>query len=169
MKLMFATVLWMVGLFLIEDYPAPKQTENRLFYLQRSTNTNTVIYDAQLNGGHYNTNTPIDAYWLMYARNGEREELNFFEQQRAYGIKYEKVEQGTIQFYLKAYPKRKIKAVINNGQPQAFMVINQQLARLNKVFIQTRDNQGMFPAVKHIDLFGTNIKTNTPVFERIAL
>lgn len=56
-----------------------------LVTLQRSVNANVVRYDARLGpDGLLDPEAPVDAYWILGARDGSREELGFLER-RVYG------------------------------------------------------------------------------------
>src|SRR5579871_1079208 len=61
-----------------------------LFVIERSTNANVVHYDARLTpAGELDASRPIDAYWVMQAADGRREELTSLERSKAYGFTLE--------------------------------------------------------------------------------
>ena len=54
------------------DYPVPPTSDKHLFYLQRSTNANTVVYDANFSGsGRLDHFRPVTVYWLRYHTTGD--------------------------------------------------------------------------------------------------
>lgn len=56
-----------------------------LLTLRRSVNGNVVTYEARLGpDGLLDPADPVDACWILGARDGSREELGFFER-RVYG------------------------------------------------------------------------------------
>src|SRR5258705_13664792 len=57
-----------------------------LFTIARSKNANVVRYQARTRGGGLDRSHPIDAYWLMLAEDGRREELSWAERKLAYGF-----------------------------------------------------------------------------------
>src|SRR5947209_17742460 len=58
-----------------------------LFVLERSINANIVHYDAKIDqNGRLDSREPVVAYWIMGARDGRRQELNFLEKSKAYGL-----------------------------------------------------------------------------------
>ncbi len=63
MLLSFAKVHAQEGL----HFPKPAGNANQLFYLQRSENTNTVIYELNKKDGVLDTVAPVHIYWICYA------------------------------------------------------------------------------------------------------
>ena len=69
------------------SYPVPQKTDKLLFYLQRSHNKNTIVYELNtLPNGEINIKNPINVYWIRYEEGGRRAELSFI-QRRAFGVK----------------------------------------------------------------------------------
>jgi hypothetical protein len=61
-------------------YPTPPASINRLFYVQRTPNSNTIVYDLNIaNDGKPDVQDPVKVYWIKYAENGQKEELNFIQ------------------------------------------------------------------------------------------
>jgi hypothetical protein len=52
------------------DYPEPAKTPTRLFYIQHSDNPNTYVYDANIKAGIIDSSQPINAYRIVYTKNG---------------------------------------------------------------------------------------------------
>src|SRR5689334_25158042 len=62
-------------------------TTQPLFYIERSKNANIVKYDARLDStGQLRAKSPVDVYWLMFATDSSREDLNWVESKFAYGF-----------------------------------------------------------------------------------
>lgn len=149
-------------------YTTPPQTPNRLFFIQRNLNQNTIVYDAAFDeDGNFNSH-PIDVYWLRYQTSGERKELTWLQRTFAYGYKAKKDKKdGTFWVTLTAYGGRKIHLHKDHkGKPIATMTIAGKYARLNYIYAFA-DNSGTWPKVIHVDLSGADILTGKPVFERI--
>lgn len=68
------------------DWPIPNDA-NMVFYIQRSSNRNTVVYTAQFDVDGTLQPVPIKAYWRRYAEQGQTRTLKFVERVFAYGIK----------------------------------------------------------------------------------
>src|SRR5471030_1688469 len=69
-----------------DKFPTPPESINRLFFVQRSSNINTIIYELNDKGGKLDPENPIHVYWLRYAEKGQAEELNYIQRKFAYGL-----------------------------------------------------------------------------------
>ena len=151
-----------------EDYKTPPKTKNRLFFIQRNLNQNTIVYDAKLNADGSFQSEPIDAYWLRYGSNGERKELTWLQRTFAYGYSAKKDKKdGSFWVTLTAWNGRKIHLHKDkNGNPIATVTIDGKYAQLDYIWVFA-DNSGTWPKVFHVDLHGHDLLTGKPVFERI--
>src|SRR4051812_47977997 len=71
--------------------PAPAAAKTvPLFTIQRTENTNELVYEARLAPGGLDTKDPIKVYWVMKAEDGHLEDLTEAEKQMAYGVRVEK-------------------------------------------------------------------------------
>src|SRR5579862_2072882 len=76
------------------DFKVPDEP-NQLFYIERSVNSNTVVYAARLNAqGGFDAKAPVDAYWRWFNVDGHKKPLNFIERMMAYGVRVDPVEEG---------------------------------------------------------------------------
>ena len=93
-----------------DDFPVPPSSASRLFYIQRSNNTNTVIYDANmLADKKLDPHKPVSVYWIRYAEKGQQEGLSFFQWKMAYGYKHRPLNGADgFEFSLNAFDKRPI-------------------------------------------------------------
>src|SRR6478609_1406967 len=56
-------------------FPHP-QGENLLFFLQRTKDANTVVYEANYkNDGTLDNNIPVKSSWIRYTEQGRRKDL----------------------------------------------------------------------------------------------
>lgn len=151
-----------------KNNPATKKLNQRLFVIERNMNKNTVCYDANiLQNGKLNAEDPIDAYWVDYATNGQRSELNYIQRRMAYGFSYEKNTNGSIYVTLKAFEKRKILLTQDaKGNSSALLKINGLDARLTKIFVTAKPK--MYTTVEFIELYGIDIKTGKALYEKIT-
>ncbi len=151
-------------------FPTPPASTHRLFYIQRSKDANTIMYDANLTtGGRLDARKPVEVYWIRYADKGQREDLTAFQWQMAYGYKHKQSGNATevYEICLNAFKKRPIRIVQTQGRAIAMTVINGQSANLQKVFVQVEPQSGLIPRVQYIDMFGIDPQTGRPVSERI--
>ena len=69
------------------NYPKPPVTAERLFYVQRSQNTNTIVYDVNIDkNGKPNADEPVKVYWIRYADKGQQADLSYIQRKFAYGV-----------------------------------------------------------------------------------
>ncbi|GAB3248495.1 hypothetical protein GCM10027347_04820 [Larkinella harenae] len=155
-----------------KEFPVPPSSPNRLFYIQRSNNANTVIYEANLAGGHrLNPDEPVNVYWIRYADRGQREQLSLFQWKMAYGYKHQLVDRKNdgFEIHLNAFKKRPIWVDLQQGKPVALTTISGRRACLQKVFVQLEPESGLVPKVQYIELFGVDPVAGVPVYERIRV
>ena len=154
-----------------EGWPVPPASPNRLFYIQRSSNANTIMYDAQLRkNGQFDPQEPVSVYWLRLAEQGQRQELSWIQRTLAYGIANpEKKGTNGLLTNVVSYRKRKLNLLVDQGgKPMAQMQINGRVAQLHHVFVQIRDGAGPMGISKiaHVDIFGQDMQTGKPIHER---
>lgn len=69
------------------DWPVPDEP-HQLFFIQRSTNPNTVVYTGRFDeNGNLNPRKPARVYWRRYNTTGERMALRPFERRFAFGMR----------------------------------------------------------------------------------
>ncbi|HWY13093.1 MAG TPA: DUF4833 domain-containing protein, partial [Bacteroidia bacterium] len=112
-------------------FPKP-EVKNMLFYVQRTMNINTIIYELNLDAKEeLDIKEPIKMYWINYAKNGETEPLNYVQRNYAYGldIKIIDAEKKEICFNFVSYKKQLIyllKSAVDNKY-HAFITLNGKL------------------------------------------
>jgi hypothetical protein len=154
------------------EFPVPPSAPNRLFYIQRSNNTNTVIYEANLTAGRQlDANDPVNVYWIRYAERGQRESLSMIQWKLAYGYKHKASTHtdNSFEIYLNAFKKRTIWVDVQQGKPMALTIINGRKACLQKVFVQIEPGSGLIPKVLYVELFGIDPVAGIPVYERMKV
>jgi hypothetical protein len=135
-----------------------------LFKIERNKNANVVMYDVVFNDdGTINAKKPIDAYWLLFAKDGKREELGMFDK-KAYGYSVKADADGSYLLTLTPKPvkNRPIKIVLINGEPKGIIKINGNDAYLTKVYVFAKSLTDV-----ELTLIGADIKTGAAVEEKI--
>ena len=153
------------------DYPLPPPSDKRLFFLQRSSNANTVVYDARLGvDGGLDPERPVEVYWLRYNTSGERRALSFLERHFAYGVtsRPDPTWKGVYLARVAALEGRRFRVALDQtGRPRAELDIAERPARLQLVYVAL-DGKGAFAEVRHVDLHGEDLGSGAPVHERIV-
>lgn len=127
-----------------------------LFTLARNTNANILKYavrtgkDGRLDGGH-----PIEAYWLMLAENGRREELTWTERRFAYGFSTSNSTDHGCSLRLTACPERELRVRAVDGGYRAEVTIAKQATVLKRIFVFAEPHT-LFPSVRYVEISGIN-------------
>ena len=150
-------------------YPIPSEP-NQVFYIERSSNANTVIYCAKLGkDGKLDTSEPIVGYWRWYNVDGHIKTLNFAERMLAYGIKSIKHDgpNGSYSFKIAAMPERTLYIGLDaKGQPEVFSKVGARWVKLAYVYLEV-DDHGIMPDVPELDFFGLDRITGKAIHEHI--
>jgi hypothetical protein len=153
----------------VEQFPVPPTSPISLFYIQRSSNINTIVYDANLGADKkLDPKNPVHTYWIRYTEGGKKQELTGIQRSLAYGLhtKATPGESGSYDGYFFAYRKRKFVVKMNTkGEPIALFPINGKMQILKKLFAKV-DESGMVPSVLYIELWGRDVVTDKEVYEK---
>ena len=154
------------------SYPVPPKNSKMLFYLQRTFNRNTIVYELNsLADGKLNIENPIKAYWIRYEDDGRTAELSYI-QRKVYGVKCVPIDKTNSSFSLtfSNFNRRKITlSKESNGSYKAFISINNQKTELESVFIKSEKNVLGIITYKYIDLSGVSTVTGKKTTERMML
>ncbi|WP_316821034.1 DUF4833 domain-containing protein [Pedobacter gandavensis] len=153
-------------------FPTPKGIKNQLFYLQRDPNTNTIIYELNVNGrGEVNKNEPILVYWLRYDDNDEKKDLSYIQRKFAYGIQTKEIAKD--QWEIRFVSHKKIPMYLMQSKEDqkyhVYVTVNNKKIELSKIFVRIEGGSFWLPNVKYVELTGINTATDTPVVERIKV
>jgi len=152
------------------DYPMPRD-KGLLFYLQRTGNSNTVIYAVNYTqDGRINPSKPFKVYWRRFAKKGKKRSLQFLERNFAFGISYQplKKHSGKYLANIVSYPARKV--VIEQpqlGKARAVMPIAGKNAQLECIYVEWRKQAGVIPYIVYVDIVGRTLYGNQKIVERI--
>jgi hypothetical protein len=150
-------------------YPIPAEP-NQVFYIERSSNSSTVIYCAKFGkDGKLDPAEPVTAYWRWYRVDGHIKPLNFIERSMAYGIKSVKHDgpNGAYSFKIAAMPERTLYIGLDaQGKPEVFGKIGERAVKLVYVYLEV-DDHGLMPDVPELDMFGIDRTNGKAVREHI--
>ena len=149
-----------------EDFPVPAEP-NQIFYVQRSLNSNTIVYTARVgDDGKLDPRRPVDVFWRRYNDEGERKELSSLERSMAFGVKSEPVEgePGSFMIRVVSYPKRAALLKIVDGVPRLEMNVAGVPAKLDHAYLDV-DDSGSVPSVNRVDLYGVSLATGEELKE----
>lgn len=153
------------------EFPALKGNPNQLFYLQRTKNTNTVVYELNKQNGLLDSKKPIHVFWILFASNDERQELSSIEKKFAYGITITSVGNEEYQFTLVAYPKIILHLKKDSDQNyHVYLTLSGKLMMLQRTFIKEKEGGfSLSPTIEYIDFFGIDVVSGKEMSERIPM
>lgn len=153
-----------------EKFPVPTGIPNQLFYLQRTSNTNTIVCELNLVKGVLNAEDPVHVFWLRYTDGGQKEELNYIQRKFAYGIKATLVERDKYELHFVSYKKYKMYLMRgNNNKFNVYGTINKKEAILNRIFIKISGGSFWTPNVEYVEIKGIDPGTGKEVVERMKI
>lgn len=140
---------------------------NQLFYVQRSPNSNTVVYAAKLDAqGNLDSRMPVEAFWRKFNIDGSKQKLNFMERMMAYGVKMESRKQ-PITFTIASLPQRRLTLSLDaQHHPQATMAIGSHTVKVVYVYLQVVEG-ALVPSVPSLDIFGIDTSSGKAIHEHL--
>ncbi len=152
------------------NWPIPREP-NQLFYLQRSQNSNTVVYTALFDkAGNLRADRPAQAYWRRYNTTGERKGLKAIEQRYAYGINVRpRSKPGEYTVTLKPLPEiAMLLRQTGPGKAELLANLGGKTVRAVYAFVSI-DESGLIPKVTGLSLHGIDPRTGRAVSETFSV
>ncbi len=138
--------------------------KEHIFIFERSTNTNYICYDINLEGGKLCQKSPLNPYWVL--NEGTKiEGLTFFDRKMAFGVKVVSANENEANVHLTAYKDLTIRICKHKGKWVGIVKLNGYELILEKMFAQMK--QSIYPKCEYVDIYGTDIKTGEKRRERI--
>jgi len=148
-------------------FPTPTGNPRQLFFLQRSQNTNTVVYELNIKNGLLDTVAPIHIFWICYAEKSQREELTGVQRKYAYGLVAKYLEKDHYELRFSANKNAVMELV--KGPDHQFHVYDQiggKRAILSSIYLDIHGGSLFSPHVEYILLKGIDPEKNTEVTEK---
>ena len=163
------TIWWFAVLALLAAPAAAQIRTSPLFVIERNMNANVVHYDARLTAdGTLDPKEPVIAYWVMLAKDGRRQKLNWIEKKKAYG--FTTTPDPSVNGYkmtLVAAPERQIIVKKEKDAVRAEAVIDGKPAVLEKMYINA--SGGLTgPKVHYIEVYGKDLQTGEERREKMV-
>lgn len=148
------------------DWPIPREP-NQVFYLQRSSNSNTVVYTALFDAaGNLDPDRPGQVYWRRYNTDGVRKALKSVERRFAYGFNTRKTNTpGEFIMTLKALPE--IPLLLRQtapGKAALYGKVGGKTVRVVYAFV-TLDESGLIPKVTDLSIHGIDPASGRAISE----
>jgi len=153
-----------------DTFPVPSSNSNQLFYLQRTSNTNTIVCELNYDkNGQLDEESPVHVFWLRFQHEGGiRKELTYIQRNFAYGIKSEAIGNGNYRIWFVSY--KKVKFLLTRSPKDnkyyAIATINQKPAILRRMFVKIDGGSFWSPNVVYMEMKGTDPVTGKEEVER---
>lgn len=152
-------------------WPKPQRGGKLLFFVQRTHNRNTVVYELNPGpDGRPDPSEPLHARWIRYEEGGISKELSFI-QNKVYGLHVERTGNDYIILKFKSYREREL-YLIKSKRENRYMVmmrINGKMAELVSLFISSVTNKLGIPSkIRYIDITGIDPASGAVITERVV-
>lgn len=153
--------------FAQERFPVPAGNPNQLFFLQRTSNTNTIVCELNYEKGVLNADDPVHVFWIRYTDKGQKEELNFIQKKFAYGVKSTLISKDKYELNFVSYNKYPMYLMKGtNNRYNVYGIINQKQAIVNRIFVKINGGSFWSPNVEYVEIKGIDPSNGKEVIER---
>jgi len=155
-----------------EKAPMTASIENLLFFIQRSPDANTVVYELNLNkDGTLCSQAPVKVSWIRYAEDGKREELTPIERKQVYGVQSLNLGNDEYEIHLMAYTKLPLylKRSQTDNKYKIYIKDEGQPYLLKRMFIKLDRCSFWYPRVQYIDLVAVDTANGREILRRINI
>ena len=161
-RLLLGFLLLFVPCSLLFAIEIPKE---HIYVFERSTNSNYVCYDINLQDGKLCQKEPLNGYWVLddETRLGE---LTFLERKMAFGIKVVSATEKEARVHMTAYKGLIIRICKHKGKWVGIVKMNGHEMILTKMFAQMKPPFKV--TCEYVDIYGTDITTGEKRRERIT-
>lgn len=140
--------------------------KEHVFRCERSTNSNYICYDINLDGnGTLNQKEPLKSYWVL---GGETriEGLTFLDRKMAFGIKVLSAKENEALVHLAAYKDFAIRICRRNGKWVGVVKVNGHEMILQKIYAYMKPPMSI--RCEYVEIHGHDIATGEKRCERIT-
>ena len=147
------------------NFPVPKDNGKTLFYIQRTPNHNTIMYDINLENGVVDSDEPVRAYWIRYGEEGQTEDLSYIQEHYAYGLKSRKVNDRKYELRFVSYKKLPfyLDRSTRDNQYRILATVNGKAIEVKRVFLQIEGGSFWLPNVVCAEVKGVDPVTGAEI------
>ncbi|MBX2900291.1 MAG: DUF4833 domain-containing protein [Cyclobacteriaceae bacterium] len=153
----------------LDTFPTPNGIRNMLFYVQRTPNTNTVIYELNVDENNLiDMHNPVNIYWIRYAEKRQKADLSFIQRTYAYGLKIKEIENNNFELRFVSYKKKPFYLIHSkhNQRYHVYATVKNKPVILSRIFLQIEGGTFWFPNVVYVEFKGVDPSTGEIVSER---
>lgn len=160
------------GAGIMDTFPVPPGNNNQLFYLQRTSNKNTIMYDLNMVNGVPDKDDPVHVYWIRYSEKGQKQELSYIQRNFAYGIRSTALANNSgyaLHFVsYKKYVLYLMKSAADNKY-RVYTTVNAKTVVLNRIFIKINGGSFWSPKVEYVEIKGTDPASGKEITDRLKI
>ena len=148
-------------------FPTPTGNPNQLFFLQRTQNINTIVYELNMKNGVMDTTDPVHIFWICYAEKSQKEELTGVQRKYAYGLATKCLSKD--HYELRFLANKKYAVELSKGPDNKYHVyglISNKQAILSKIYLQIHGGTVFSPHIEYVILTGIDSDSGAEVFEK---
>lgn len=153
----------------VDTFPVPRFKAHTQFYVQRTPNTNTIMYELNMKNGVLNDDNPVHVYWIRYAEGGGTQELSYIQRKFAYGVQVNKIAPEKYKLLFAAYDKIPFYLMKSTaGIFHTYVELDGKMVVLKRLYIRI-DPGGTFwaPNVKYVEFKGTEVLSGKEISKKI--
>ncbi|RYD98300.1 MAG: DUF4833 domain-containing protein [Sphingobacteriales bacterium] len=153
----------------VDKFPVPAFNTQTQFYLQRTTDANTIMYDLNFNNGKLNEKEPIKPYWIRYTEKGAKKSLSSIQNNYAFGVKSTRLKDGRFKLMFAGYGKVPLYLKqLSNGTYQTSVHLDGQEMILQRLYIHIEPGGSLWsPNIGYIEFKGRELASGKSVQKRI--
>jgi hypothetical protein len=154
------------------SYPVPDNVSNVLFYIERSLDSNVVVYQLNTDkSGKPDENEPIKVFWIRHTEGGIHKNLTSIQQSMSYGVVIlsHDARTQTFVFRFAGYSKRVflLKKSPFDNQYHVFGLIGSIFGIIENIYINITGGSFWIPTIEHVDLIGQKVQDKSIIKEQI--
>lgn len=153
----------------VDNFPVPAHNEHTQFYLQRTTDANTIMYDLNIKNGQLNEQEPIKIYWIRYTEKGVIQRLSYLQNKYAFGIESKKIGTDAYQLTFVSYSKVPLYLKKqNNHSYKTTVILDGAEIELQRLYLHIEPGGNFWsPNITYIEFKGKDHNTGKVVMKRI--
>jgi hypothetical protein len=162
-------VLPLLTLFHADTFPTPTGIPDMLFYVQRTQNTNTIIYQLNVDGkDQVNKEHPVNIFWMRYADNKGKADLSYLQRTYAYGLKTKDLGNDKYELRFVSYKKTAFYLTRSERTKEyhVYGTVKNKMIEINRIFVQIEGGTFWFPNVVYVEFKGVDPDTGEKIIER---
>jgi hypothetical protein len=155
-----------------DTFPVPPGNPNLLFYLQRTSNKNTIVCDLNMVNGALNKAEPVHVYWIRYSDQGQRQELSYIQRTFAYGIQAKALNnQDGYEMHFVSSKKHSFYLIKSTGENKynVYTTVNSKKVILKRIFIKINGGSFWMPKVEYVEIKGVDAANGKEITDRLKI